>query len=252
MSRTIAIIPARYASTRFPGKPLAEIGGEPMVWHVYRQAEKALGSGNVYVATDNNEIYQAVTQRGGQCVITDAEVNCGTARCAKALDMIGRDAKMVINVQGDEPLIDPADILKVKECFDSPDVRIATLARKFNPADGFEALFNPSNPKVVMDCNNNALLFSRSIIPYVRSVPWQQWLDKATFHIHVGTYGFLSDTLREVAALPPSDLEQTESLEQLRWLQAGYKIKVAITENKPISVDTPADLDEARKMFENK
>lgn len=252
MHRTIAIIPARYASSRLPGKPLAVIGDSPMVWHVYRSASQALGEGNVFVATDNDEIWQAVTERGGRCIMVKEAVDCGTARCAAALTKIsGPDPDVVINVQGDEPFIDPDEIRSLAECFEASEVEIATLARKFDPAEGFDTLFSPDRPKVVTDIRSNALYFSRSIIPYVRDVEWKQWIHTTEFLIHVGTYAFRASTLLEIAQLPPSMLEKAEKLEQLRWLQAGYKIKILLTQSTHTGVDTPADLEAARKIFAN-
>lgn len=249
MSHVLAIIPARFASTRLPGKPLALIQGEPMIWHVYSQAAKALGPDNVLVATDHRSILQAVTLRGGNALITSPDLDCGTARCAEALRISGLNPDLVINLQADEPLINPADILKLVRCFDDPLVDIATLARPFNPTEGFDSLFSPDNPKVVFDDSMNALYFSRSIIPYVRDVDWQQWIHSASFHIHVGSYAFRPHVLRRVAALPPSSLEKAEKLEQLRWLQAGLRIRIALTQSHCISIDTPDDLEIVRRIF---
>jgi len=238
----LAVIPARYGSTRFPGKPLALIKGEPMIWHVYKRAVQAVGAGNVAVATDDDRIYRAVTSRGGHAVMSSAGIDCGTSRCADALTKLDRTPRVVINLQGDEPLIDPADIHRLVTCMEDESVEIATLARVFNPSEGFDTLFNPNNPKVTMDSQGYALYFSRSIIPYVRDHEWREWINATTFHIHVGTYAFRPQTLMNLVALPPSPLEQAEKLEQLRWLEAGYKIKIAITRNCPVSIDTPRDL----------
>ena len=238
----IAIIPARYGSTRFAGKPLAMIAGEPMIWHVYRRAALALGEQNVWVATDDNRILEAITTRGGNALISSRPVDCGTDRCADALDQLPRRPDIVVNLQGDEPLIDPADINLLVNAMSDKSVDIATLARRFHPTEGFEALFDPGTPKVTFDSRHNALYFSRSIIPYVRDHDWKQWTTSADFHIHVGTYAFRTDVLSAIASLPPSPLEQAEKLEQLRWLEAGYRIRVALTANHSISVDTPDDI----------
>lgn len=246
---TIAIIPARYGSSRFPGKPLADIGGEPMVWRVYRRVAEALGVENVYVATDHEAIAEAVSSRGGNAVITSQAVNCGTARCAVALDMIGRTPDVVVNVQGDEPFIEASHINLLCDCFADSSVEIATLARKFNPEEGFDALFSPDAPKVVMDAWQNALYFSRSIVPYVRDVNWKKWIHSAEFFMHVGSYAFRPETLRQVAALPECAIEHAERLEQLRWLNAGYRIRVAITSTPLLSVDTEADLEAAKRRL---
>lgn len=249
--KTIAILPARYGSTRLPGKPLADIGGKPMVWHAYSRAAEVLGIENVYVATDDQRIVDAVTRLGGNALIVTEGVTCGTDRCARALDAIGRDAGIVLNLQPDEPFISPADIEQLMACFDDPAVEIATLARRFDPAEGFDELFSPDNPKVVFDSRGDACYFSRSIIPYVRDHEWRQWIRTTAFYMHVGTYGFRAEALRAVATLPPSPAETAERLEQLRWLHAGYRIRVAITTDRHISVDTPADLEAARCHYLN-
>ncbi len=239
----IGIIPARYGSTRFPGKPLADIDGKPMVMHVYERAAEALGADAVFVATDDSRIIYAVESRGGRAVMTSGKVANGTARCADAIRQLGVTPDIIVNIQGDEPRIDPADIRKVAECFKDPAVNIATLARKFKAEEGFDTLFSPDNPKVVTDINGDALYFSRSIIPYVRDVVWKEWPESAPFLMHVGTYGFRREVLERIVTLPESSAERAEKLEQLRWLQAGYRIRIALTDNHPISIDTPADLE---------
>lgn len=240
----IGIIPARYASTRFPGKPLALIGGKPMIQRVVEQASKALD--RVIVATDDKRIADTVESFGGEAVMTSTEHRSGTDRCREAYINSGSDATVVINIQGDEPFIDPRQINSLADCFRrDPECRLATLVRRFDPALGWDALFNPNTPKVVLDDNGNALMFSRSIIPYVRNYPWQEWIDKATFHTHVGMYGYRADTLAEITRLPQSSLELAESLEQLRWLQAGYKIATALTDIPTVGIDTPEDLERA-------
>ncbi len=244
----IGIIPARYASTRFPGKPLAEIGGMTMIERVYRQARKALDK--VYVATDDQRISDAVNRFGGNCIMTSALHRSGTDRCHEAYIRCGSKADVIINIQGDEPFINPSQISELMECFNDPDTEIATLVRRFDPAKGWDALFNPNTPKVVFDRNMRALYFSRSIIPYVRGAEWKQWLEKATFHTHIGMYAYRADTLCEIVKLPQSSLELTESLEQLRWLQNGYNIKVGITDFETIGIDTPANLETACHYLE--
>ena len=236
----IGIIPARYASSRFPGKPLALIGDLTMIERVYRQASKELEE--VVVATDDHRIYDTVIAFGGKAVMTSETHRSGTDRCREAYANIGSDADVIINIQGDEPFIAPQQIGSLKACFDDPSVQIATLARKFDPTKGFEALFDPNTPKVVMDNESNAIYFSRSIIPYVRNYPWQQWLGHAVFHTHVGLYAYRAATLDAITSLPQSSLELAESLEQLRWIQNGYKIRVAITDRPTIGIDTPEDL----------
>lgn len=240
----IGIIPARYASSRFPGKPLADIGGMTMIERVYRQASKALDS--VMVATDDSRIYDEVKRFGGEVVMTSEAHRSGTDRCYEAYVKSGSDADVVINIQGDEPFIDPAQIEAVMQCFvDEPTTPIATLVRRFDPALGWNALFNPNTPKVVLDNDGNALYFSRSIIPYVRGHEWTEWIDSAVFHTHVGLYAYRADVLGEITSLPQSSLELAESLEQLRWLQNGYRIATALTTSPTIGIDTPADLERA-------
>lgn len=239
----IGIIPARYGSTRFPGKPLALIHGKPMVCHVYQRAAEALGRDNVFVATDDVRIKEAVENHGGKAVITPEKVENGTARCAAAVRMLESKPDIVINIQGDEPFIDPEDIRLIADSFSDPSVKIATLARKFLASEGFDALFSPDSPKVVADDAGFALYFSRSIIPYVRDIKWQEWGSSANFLIHVGTYGFRREVLDHIVTLPEAAIERAEKLEQLRWLAAGYRIKIVLTENNTFSIDTPADLE---------
>lgn len=240
----IGIIPARYASSRFPGKPLADIGGMTMIERVYRQASKALDT--VVVATDDERIYNEVKRFGGEVVMTSDAHRSGTDRCYEAYRNFGSTASVVINIQGDEPFIDPSQIDAVKQCFIADETTpIATLVRRFDPALGWDALFNPNTPKVVLDNDGNALYFSRSIIPYVRGKQWEEWIGSATFHTHVGLYAYRADILAEITALPQSSLEIAESLEQLRWLQNGYRIATALTTAPTIGIDTPADLERA-------
>ncbi len=192
----IGIIPARYASTRFPGKPLAMICGKTMIERVYSQASKSLEQ--VVVATDDSRILDAVKAFGGNAVMTSAEHRSGTDRCQEAYSLFGSDADVVINIQGDEPFIDPEQIEQIKSCFDDPKTCIATLARKFDSSKGFDALFDNNTPKIVMDSEMNALYFSRSIIPYVRQRPWNEWLENCTFYTHVGMYAYRVETLAEI------------------------------------------------------
>ncbi len=245
----IGIIPARYASTRFPGKPLAIIGGKPMIQRVYEQAKKALE--HVVVATDDERIFNCVTSFGGQAVMTSPDHPCGTNRCFEAYEKCGTSADVVINIQGDEPFIQPEQIELLKGCFPTD---IATLVKPFSPADGMEALRNPNSPKVVIG-NGRALYFSRSVIPYLRGINEEEWLNEAErrgmpFHKHIGLYAYRADVLRELVQLPQSPLEKAESLEQLRWLEAGYEIRVAQTHTQTIGIDTPEDLAAAEKFLE--
>lgn len=243
----IGIIPARYASSRFPGKPLAEICGKTMIERVYTQASKALD--DVVVATDDRRIYEAVEAFGGKAVMTSPDHRSGTDRCREAYCNVRSSADVVINIQGDEPFIDPSQIAALKQCFDNPDTQIGTLARPFDPKRGSGALLDPNTPKLVMDNDMNALFFSRSVIPYVRNLDFNTWPDHAAFYTHVGLYGYRADVLGQITMLPQSSLEIAESLEQLRWLQNGYKIKVALTDCPTIGIDTPDDLEAACRLI---
>lgn len=243
----IAIIPARYASTRFPGKPLAKLGGVSVIERVVRQASKVCP--NVAVATDDERIAHAVRDFGGTAVMTSAEHRSGTDRVREAYHNLGSQARVVINIQGDEPFIAPQQIEALAGCFERTDTDIATLARRFEPAQGFEALFDPNLVKVVIGEDGRALYFSRSIIPYVRNEKWEQWLAATTYHTHVGIYAYRADVLDRVAQLPQSTLELAESLEQLRWLENGYTIRVATTDSPTIGIDTPEDLAAAERYL---
>lgn len=240
-----AIIPARYASTRFPGKPLALLGGKPMIQHVWERVSDIIP--DAVVATDDQRIFETVKSFGGMAVMTSPDHCSGTDRCAEAAAC--SDADVIINVQGDEPFIDPEQIKAIMSCFDDPATQIATLARPFDPAAGFEALFDPNLVKVVLDLRGFALYFSRSVIPYVRGVEWQEWLETARYYSHIGLYAYRRDVLLQIAALSRTPLESAESLEQLRWLQNGYKIKVAQSSAPTIGIDTPADLEAAEKYL---
>lgn len=243
----IAIIPARYASTRFPGKPLAVLGGKPVIRRVYEQVAGAVDE--VAVATDDERIAEAVAAFGGRAVMTSPDHRSGTDRCREAFDTLGGGYDVVINVQGDEPFIRPEQIAALRRCFDDPQTDIATLVKPFAPADGLAALENPNSPKVVLDGRSRALYFSRSVIPYLRGVPREEWLEQHTFYKHIGMYGFRADVLRRVASLQQSPLERAESLEQLRWLENGYRIGVAVTEFETVGIDTPEDLMRAEEFL---
>lgn len=243
----IGIIPARYASTRFPGKPLADMKGKYMIQRVYEQACKVLD--RVCVATDDERIFNAVQSFGGQVVMTSERHRSGTDRCFEAYTNLGDGEEVVINIQGDEPFIKPEQIESLIACFDSPQTQIATLVRPFEATEGYEALANPNSPKVVMNERHEALYFSRSIIPYLRGVDPEQWLSRHVYYKHIGMYGYRADVLSEITRLPQSSLELAESLEQLRWLQNGYTVKVGITTQETIGIDTPADLQKAISLL---
>ena len=241
--KVIGIIPARYASSRFPGKPLADLGGKPMIQRVYERVGEVLD--DIAVATDDRRIADAVEAFGGRAVMTSDTHRSGTDRVREAAALLATDADVIINIQGDEPFIAPSQIKSLISCFDDADVDIASLARPFDPALGFDALFDPNLVKVVMGDKGYALYFSRSNIPYVRSTDWKRWLETTKFHTHVGIYAYRRNVLDRLADIPQAPLEQAESLEQLRWLSAGYKIRMAITDEPTIGIDTPADLEAA-------
>ncbi|MDR1678471.1 MAG: 3-deoxy-manno-octulosonate cytidylyltransferase [Prevotellaceae bacterium] len=246
----IGIIPARYASTRFPGKPLADMAGKPMIQRVYEQANQALE--HVYVATDDSRIFDAVKNFGGNAVMTGNHHQSGTDRCYEAflkissqLSTFNFQLSTIINIQGDEPFIQPAQIEVLKNCFSDTGTQIASLVKPFTETDDIEALLNPNSPKVVLNEKNEALYFSRSVIPFLRGVEQKEWLAQHIFYKHIGLYGYRADVLEEITALPQSSLEKAESLEQLRWLQNGYRIKMGITTHETIGIDTPEDMAQA-------
>lgn len=243
----IAIIPARYASTRFPAKPLAVLGGKPVIRRVYEQVAGVLD--DAVVATDDERIYEAVLSFGGKAEMTSPDHRSGTDRCWEAYLKQGKPYDVVVNVQGDEPFIRASQLEAVKRCFDDPATDIATLVKPFTAADGLEALENPNSPKVVLDAQSRAIYFSRSVIPYLRGVDRAQWLARHTFYKHIGLYAFRTEVLRAVTALPQSPLEMAESLEQLRWLENGYRIGVGITDIETIGIDTPEDLEKAEAFL---
>jgi len=237
----IGIIPARYESTRFPGKPLALLGEKPMVQWVVENARKSLKE--VWVATDDNRIFNAVHKFGGNAVKTSILHKSGTDRCAEAARILSNKIQfdVVVNIQGDEPFIQAEQINLLKLCF-TGSADIATLVKQ---VESMEELFNPNRPKVVIDKNRNALYFSRSPIPFVRDVPKESWIKKPNFYAHIGMYAYKAEVLQEITKLEQGLLETTESLEQLRWLENGYKIKTAETTHQSIGIDTPDDLQNA-------
>ncbi|MDR1981216.1 MAG: 3-deoxy-manno-octulosonate cytidylyltransferase [Tannerellaceae bacterium] len=240
----IGIIPARYASTRFPGKPLADLGGKPMIQRVYEQVQGILDA--VYVATDDVRIEAAVNAFGGRVVMTSDRHTSGTERCCEAYRKIGRKYDAIINIQGDEPFIEPEQIELLKSCFTDHHVQIATLVKPFLPTDDVEtALCNPNSPKVVLNRNGEAIYFSRSVIPYLRGEDHTKWLARHVYYKHVGLYAYRAGVLEEITQLPQSPLELAESLEQLRWLENGYTIKAAVTRQETIGIDTPEDMERA-------
>lgn len=247
--RFAGIIPARYASSRFPGKPLVMIGNKTMIERVYIQAGKAIS--NVFVATDDNRIFETVKGFGGKAVMTSPDHQSGTDRCAEAASEIekqtGEKLDVVVNIQGDEPFIKPEQINLLTGCFVNEEVELATLIRKVGPE---EDLFNPNQPKVIIDKSGNAIYFSRAAIPYIRDAERTDWQKKHTFYKHIGLYAYRTETLRRITKLERSALEITESLEQNRWLENGFRIRTAVTEWESIGIDTPEDLDRAKSILE--
>lgn len=242
----IGIIPARYSSSRFPGKPLAILGGKPVIEHVYRQVSSVME--DVFVATDDQRIYDAVEAFGGKAIMTRSDHKSGTDRICEALEKVGGSFDVVINIQGDEPFIQKSQLETVMQCFDDPRTQIATLGKPF---ESMEAVENPNSPKIVLDNDGYALYFSRSVIPFVRGKEHEEWLSHFPYLKHIGLYAYRTEVLREISKLPQSTLELAESLEQLRWLQNGYKIKVGLTDVETIGIDTPEDLQRAEEKMAN-
>jgi 3-deoxy-manno-octulosonate cytidylyltransferase (CMP-KDO synthetase) len=241
----IGIIPARFQSTRFPGKPLAMIHGKPMIQWVVERAHSELDQ--VWVATDHLEIANAVNAFGGHVIMTSQQHSSGTDRCAEAARKLSveYDFDVVINIQGDEPFIYPEQIRELKSCF-TPDVQIATLIK---PVSDLAELENPNKPKVVIGKTGQALYFSRSIIPFLRGTERTEWLTHCDYWSHIGLYGYRKDILQEITLLQPGKLEKAEALEQLRWIENGYQIITAISRYSSFGIDTPEDLEFALKHF---
>ena len=240
----IAIIPARYASTRFPGKPLAILGGKTVIQRVYEQVSTLLDE--VYVATDDERIFQCVEAFEGRAVMTRADHKSGTDRIQEAATTIGTDADVIINVQGDEPFIQPSQVETLMHLFDDPQTQIGTLGKLF---ESIEAIENPNSPKIVVDNRGFALYFSRSVIPFIRGKEHSEWFGEYPFLKHLGIYAYRREVLAEVTQLPQSSLEKAESLEQLRWLQNGYRIRVGLTDVETVGIDTPEDLQRAEAFL---
>ena len=245
--KVVGIIPARYCSTRFPGKPLAMIKGKTMIRRVCEQAWKSKLDA-VVVATDDMRIADEVLTFGGQYVLTNPNHPSGTDRCREALDMLETQYDAVVNIQGDEPFIDPEQINLLVDLISREDTQLASLAKRIEDEDD---LFGSNAVKVVMDKEGKALYFSRNPIPYMRNLDRKKWLDKGVFYRHIGIYAYKAETLRQVAKLQPSKLELAESLEQLRWLENGFSIRMAISESLNISIDSPKDLEKALQFAEN-
>ena len=239
-----AIIPARYASTRFPGKPLAILGGKTVIQRVYEQAVSVLD--DAYVATDDERILQTVEAFGGRAVMTRSDHKSGTDRIEEAATKIGTTADVIINIQGDEPFIHPSQIETLCRLFDDPQTQIGTLGKRF---ESMEAVENPNSPKIVTDVKGFALYFSRSVIPFIRGRQRDEWFGQYPFLKHLGIYAYRREVLSEITKLPQSSLEIAESLEQLRWLQNGYRIRVGETNIETVGIDTPEDLQRAEQLL---
>lgn len=243
----IGIIPARYASTRFPAKPLAMLGGKMVIQRVYEQVSGVFNE--TYVATDDERIEQAVRSFGGKVVMTSVHHKSGTDRCYEAFCKIGKPYDIIVNVQGDEPFIQPVQLETIKSCFDDEATQIATLVKPFTSDDGWDALENVNSPKVVINKRMQAIYFSRSVIPYQRNKEKKDWLDNHIYYKHIGLYAYRASVLKEITSLPQSSLELAESLEQLRWIENGYTIKVGVCNVETIGIDTPEDLARAEQFL---
>ena len=237
----LALIPARYESTRFPGKPLVDIHGKSMIMRVFEQAAKVFKT--VYVATDDERILKHVILCGGKAIMTSSLHKSGTDRCAEACNNISKELNtvfdIIVNIQGDEPYIQPSQLELLVSCFENAETDIATLVK---PVETNDDLWDANKPKVILNNKNQAIYFSRATIPFLRNVPKEKWLEKGVFYKHIGLYAYRLKILEEITKLPISNLEQAESLEQLRWIENNYCIGVKITDVETLSVDTPEDL----------
>lgn len=246
--KVLILIPARYASTRFPGKPLAKIADKPMIQHVVEKAVSV--SEFVFVATDDDRISNIVDAFGGHAVMTSADHKSGTDRCYEAYCNVAGSLRqtfdVIVNIQGDEPFIKPEQIRQLISCFENPEVQIATLAKRFEDNDD---IFDPNKVKVVFSQSGMALYFSRNPIPYCRGIEKEKWIGTTAFYKHIGMYAYRPEVLKRITSLPQGELEKAESLEQLRWLEHGYRIAVKVTEYESLGIDTPEDLEHANKMI---
>ena len=236
--KILGIIPARYASSRFPGKPLVDIAGKSMIQRVYEQAKKCSQLSEVIVATDDDRIFEHVNSFGGKAEMTSSTHQSGTDRCAEVAEK-HPEYDVIINIQGDEPYINPDQISKLISCFGDPGTQIATLIKKVSNE---QELYNTNSPKVIINKNSEAIYFSRSPLPHIRGQEPQNWFQHFTYFKHIGIYGYRAEILKQITKLPVSALEKAESLEQLRWIENSYKIKVAETEIETVAIDTPEDL----------
>ncbi len=241
----IGVIPARYDSSRFPGKPLVDIDGKSMIQRVYEQCTKSISISKLLVATDDQRIADHVRLFGGNVTLTSNKHQSGTDRCAEVADNYP-EFDILINIQGDEPMINPDQIDLLCKCFENPQASIATLVKKIGSND---ELFNENTPKVILNKNSEAILFSRTAIPFLRGKAKENWIEQYTFYKHIGIYGFKTETLKILSNLPLSTLESAEALEQLRWIENGYRIHAAITDKESQAIDTPEDLEKLLKWI---
>jgi 3-deoxy-manno-octulosonate cytidylyltransferase (CMP-KDO synthetase) len=245
MKSILGIIPARYASSRFPGKPLIEILGKSMIQRVYEQAKKSSLLSDVIVATDDEHIFKHVESFGGKVVYTKEDHPSGTDRCFEALQNFNSKFDYVINIQGDEPFIDPSQIDLLCEVCDG-HTELATLMIE---VDSHEVLFDMGEVKVTLNKNNEALYFSRMVIPFIKGKAQEEWHLHHTYYRHVGMYAYRHDVLEQITKLRTSSLENAESLEQLRWLENGFKVKCAVTHFDSHCIDTPEDIEKVIRLM---
>lgn len=248
MIKATGIIPARYASTRFPGKPLIDLAGKSMLQRVYEQCKLSESLGRIIIATDDERIYKHAELFGAEVCMTDENHPSGTDRCAEVALKMNIEHEVIINIQGDEPLINPSQIDLLANCFEDPKTQIATLIKHITSED---ILFNPNTPKVILDSENFAIYFSRECIPHIRNKEKSEWLSANTFYQHIGIYAYHKNVLQEITKLNPSNLEKAESLEQLRWIEHQYKIKTAITKEETFAIDTPEDVEKVLQKLKN-
>jgi len=241
----LGVIPARYASSRFPGKPLVDILGKSMIQRVYEQAKKSSKLSDVVVATDDERISTHVKAFGGQVVMTESNHPSGTDRCFEVLKKLGKEYTYIINIQGDEPFIDPSQIDLLAGVCDGK-TELATL---MIPVDSHEVLFDTGEVKITMNDKHEALYFSREVIPHIKGVDKKDWHKHFPYYRHVGMYAYRADVLKQITTLTPSSLEKAESLEQLRWLENGFKIKLAITDFDSHCIDTPEDIEKVLRLM---
>ena len=242
--KVVAVIPARYASSRYPGKPLVDLGGKPMIQRTYERVASVSGWDRVIVATDDVRIFDVAQAFGAEVMMTRDDHVSGTDRCAEVLQNLQEDVDYIVNIQGDEPFIEPDQLIEITNAFLS-NAPIYTLVKQITTID---TLFNPNSPKVVSDAQQLALYFSRHAIPYMRGLPQEDWLSHHRYFKHIGLYAYRADILPKLNQLPSSDLERAESLEQLRWLQHGFQIQTVETQFETIGIDSPEDLEKIKKL----